>query len=376
MTKEGRRPNMKYTKKLLGFFLTLAIVFGMVLSTPITAEANYSYRVKISLGNNQNASFSEEYINELKGKYTIDEEKTTDRTLVIKDLAYSNSLELDAKKLITITANEDDTTYYVKGLRVAGSEALQGSGTDVTYQVTGDETLVVAYGVGTTVPYTIKYQDVDGNTLLEDEIRYGAVGEVLKVPARHFDGYKPDAFFKTNSAGLKAGVLKQDEEGKDYVEDGTEFVFKYKKYDPQIIYEEQVEYEYQYSTTTTETNNGGTTTVVRRNGGTAGNQQGGTRNTNEGNAGGNEDNAGDNAAPEEPAGDETIAEEETPLDVIDIDDEEVAKVGERKDTLVRNMIIAIIIAIIAVVSILIALYVANSKRKAQIVKSENKDNKK
>ena len=150
-----------------------------------------------------------------------------------------------------------------------------------------------------------------------------------------------------------------------------EFIFYYTKGNGTVVEESttevitsstetgDAEYSYETISRNTEHRPGGVTTI-----GNAGNGGANANDADNGNAeGGDEANqAGDDTT--------TIEDEETPKDVIDIDDEEVAKTGGAKERFVRNMIIGIIIAIIAVVSILVALYVAEKKRKKEIVKTQ------
>ena len=161
---------MRLINKILGFFLAVVFCMGLIFSTSITADAAYTYRIKISLGNNMNASFNEDAVSDLAGSYSVDYDSDENRTLVISNLGFGAKIFLNVDELVDITSSTDETEYYVKGLRIAGEDALVDGNTKVELSVDGDESYVVAYGVGATVPYTVKYQDADGNALLEDEI--------------------------------------------------------------------------------------------------------------------------------------------------------------------------------------------------------------
>ncbi len=352
---------MKNTKKLLGIFLTLVVAVGLVFATSITAEASYSYRIKVSLGNNEHASFNQSYIDSLGYETSFADDGTGGRTLEIDKLAYGDVVDLDLDSLVKIEASSKDTTYYVKGLKSAGADADKPGKKHPTIKVDEDATYVISYGVGATVPYTVRYVDQSGNKLEADEILYGAVGEVLVVPARFVPGYRPEHMYLTNekAGGLLKGELKTDAEGHDYVENGTVFTFKYNTYDGKVIYSDTYAYQTVYDEQNLSGNEGGATVIDRRTGGGNAGQAGG------GNAGGNP--GGNDAAADAGAGDEgqTITEPETPLDIVDIDDEETAKAGGAKERFARNMILAIIIAIVAVATVLVALIIADRKRKAQ-----------
>lgn len=367
---------MKLAKKLLGLILTLVFVLSLANLDSVVAKAeSYTYRVKICIGNNADAHFTSEGIDALKSAYAGRVEYTDGSDeLVINGFKYDESVDADVLGLIAIDPNAEtgNTKYYVSGLRVSGGDTIvttQKKDADGNRQVTlnrpvkGDEIYVVAYGVGSTIPYTVKYVDEAGNALLADDTLYAAKGEVVLVPAKHISGYYPDALYRTASDGLK---------------DDTTFTFVYKKYDGSVVtiddttvsestvYGEPV-YEYQYRNSGTRTTNGGTTNNRPANGG-----NGGAGNADANAADGNNAN-GDNGNGNGEGDGTTIADEETPLDIIDIDDEETAKHGEtRKDKLVRKMIICILIAVIAVVSILVALLIAYKKRKGVVAKVEEK----
>lgn len=359
---------MRAFKKTLGLFLTLVFVITLANLNPIIAEASYTYQIKIALGNNADASFDSSAVDALKADLGSDRVSVDGDVLKITGWNYNDTYNFDVDALVKVKANEitGERKYYVAGLRVSGGDALVTSPTkgsddnnnveaSANITVTGDETYVVAYGVGTVIPYTVKYVDESGNALLEDDTLYAAKGEVVYVPAKHIDKYYPNAYYLTDSTGLKADTV---------------FTFIYKKYSgsTKVIDETSYSsstvygnptYEYQYRNSGTNTTQEGTTNN-RGNGGNAGGNAGDADN-----AGGEGDGAG--------AGDDTtITDGETPLDVIDISDEEVAKAGGTpKDNFIRNMIVGIIIAIIAVLTILIALFVAEKKRRAQLVRTND-----
>lgn len=381
---------MRNFKRNLGILLSLVFVLLAYFAFPITAEAGYTYRIKIALGNNENAYFDQEVVEQLKAKYTVEypvtrqsDGKSINNQLIISNLAYDAKVTFDVDDLIKIdNANVDEnaTQYYVKGLRTSGANDVlhMTDKKEITFTVEGDETYVVAYGVGATIPYTVRYVDADGNQLLEDDTLYAAEGEIIYVPARHIDGYSPDAYYRTASKGLK----------KD-----TTFTFKYTKGTAKTIYSEEevtvttdetvegspeYEYEYQYvdGGASTIINNNGTSTstiheTVTGNGGVTNNREVTTEGDNAGAGAGGDGNAAGNAD-----GDGANITDNTPRDVIDIDDEDVALAGGTRDTLVRNTIIGVIIAILAVIAILVTLYIADRKRKGEIARAvEDKDSK-
>ena len=362
---------MKKAKKLLGLILTFVFVLTLANLNPNVAKAeSYTYQVKILIGNNEDASFISEGVDSLKAKYGDERVSVKDDVLTIKELEYGEEIDIRVDQLIQISPNAEtgNTKYYLSGLRVSGGDTIVTQATKdadgnraVTLNgtVEGDEDYVVAYGVGSTIPYTVRYVDADGNALAPDDIYWGTPGEIVLVPARHIDNYYPDALYRTTSAGLK---------------ENTVFTFQYTKNNGRVVYIDETTYssdtvygepvyEYQYVNRGTRTADGGRTTRPAAGGGNgAANAEGDNADADAG------DDNGDAGA-----GQTTIEDEQTPLDVIDIDDPDTAKHGETaKDNFRRNMIIGILIAIIAVVIILIALLVANKKRKAVIAKVEEK----
>ena len=366
---------MKKAKKLLGLILTFVFVLTLANLNPNVAKAeSYTYQVKILIGNNEDASFISEGVDSLKAKYGDERVSVKKDVLKIDELKYGEEIDIRVDQLIQISPNAKtgNTKYYLSGLRVSGGDTIVTQATKdadgnraVTLNgtVEGDEDYVVAYGVGSTIPYTVRYVDADGNALAQDDIYWGTPGEIVLVPARHIDNYYPDALYRTTSAGLK---------------ENTVFTFQYTKNNGRVVYIDETTYssdtvygepvyEYQYVNRGTRTADGGRTTRPAAGGGNgAANAEGDNADADAG------DDNGDAGA-----GQTTIEDEQTPLDVIDIDDPDTAKHGETaKDNFRRNMIIGILIAIIAVVIILIALLVANKKRKAVIAKvEERKDTK-
>ncbi|MBQ7469573.1 MAG: hypothetical protein IJS76_04035 [Pseudobutyrivibrio sp.] len=365
---------MKKAKKLLGLILTFVFALTLANLNPDIAKAeSYTYRVNICIGNNEDASFISEGVDSLKAKYGEERVSVMDDVLTIEELNYGEEIDIRVDQLIQISPNAEtgNTKYYLSGLRISGGDTIvtqakkdADGNRAVTLHgtVEGDEDYVVAYGVGATIPYTVKYVDADGNALAPDDIYWGTIGEIVLVPARHLDNYYPDALYRTASEGLK---------------ENTVFSFQYTKYDGKIRYIDETTYssetvygepvyEYQYVNRGTRTTDGGRTTRPAAGGNGAANADGDDADADAG-----EDN-GDGGDADQTT---TIEDEQTPLDVIDIDDPDTAKHGETaKDNFKRNMFIGILIAVIAIVIILIALLVAHNKRKAVIAKVEEKKN--
>ena len=215
-----------------------------------------------------------------------------------------------------------------------------------SFEVTGDQEYVVAYGIkGNQVAYTINYQDANGNKLADSQTFYGNVGDKPVVAYTYIDGYTPEYrnLTKTLSANAAENV----------------FTFNYLPYETVTVTTpgqtitnttEQTVTVPGGTTTTTGGTAGGTTgttggTGTNANGGNAagtttgnGDAQGtdatgGTGNGGPGNGTDDQATAGtDNAGTNQDAqGNEdttTIGDEETPKadqDLKDLDDEDVPK---------------------------------------------------
>ncbi|MCR4567081.1 MAG: hypothetical protein K5769_03450 [Pseudobutyrivibrio sp.] len=350
-------------------------------------EGKYEYRINISLSGGEGFKFNEEAAKAIFGSnVTISGDE-----LVVSHVPYGAKYDVQINDgahnsyLVTepSTVDEAGLIYYVKGLRLAGDDKVidsvvtdkkDQSGnniidfSDVAHiSITGDEEYVVAYGVGQSVQYTIRYVDKNNNPLLPDESKFGARGRKIYVPSKHIDGYKPDAYFKTKSSGLDKGDV---------------FTFVYSEnpatvvQGQDIVYEETTTvvgpptYEYQYNRRPTvmtgvidnrgRGNNGG------GNGGAGGNGNGNANANNGANAGAGADanvDGGNNA-------DDTtvIPDEDAPRDVVDIEDELTALHGQKgtDNNIVRKAYLGAAIAIVALGAILAALIIAGKKRKAEL----------
>lgn len=374
---------MKQIKKLLVILFSVMFVLSLfvVNTSTVKAAEPYTYTIKVALGGSgdEGASFNKDLGITVPSGATV--KLNDDKTMVIiTGLKLNDQVTIDPSRLVTITpqtvqndAGEDVQLqkYCVKGLRFSGQNDVYGA---QTFNVTYDETFVVAYGVGKIVPYKVNYVMKDGSAINDPEdstktiqsvTNYGLEGEELYVPYKVIPGLKPNTY-NYHTKSLKGPTVDADGNEKPF-----EFTFYYTSADSSSTVENTIEtietssvqgdasYTYQTVSRGTTVNN---PPVV--NNGAAGGNDGAA-------AGGNED-AADAGADNNGAGDASISDDE-PQDIIDIDDEDVARAGGTRDTLIRNMIIGIIIAIIAVASILVTLYIANKKRKQELVKVEKHD---
>ena len=311
---------MKKNKCLGCSILMMVLIAGLMMISPITAKADYTYRINIVLGGTgeENAAFLSDLSSGLAvvsngASVKISEDKNV---ITILGLDYNDEIIFNPKNSVAISTPEGDyTKYYVKGVRRSGADAVS---TKSAFKVTQDDSYVIAYGVGSVIPYTVSYKDTDGNDLLATETFYAALGEEIYIPYRYISGYTPNAY------NIHCGSVKENQA----------FVFTYTKgtatQGTQTINETRTEYEnvgggttytyvegdpeYVYQTIPRPAEQG---TINNRDAGGAGQAAG----AGEGGAAEGAGDAGGQAG-------ETIADEDTPLgveDVIDITDEDVAK---------------------------------------------------
>ena len=203
---------MKKAKKLLGLILTFVFVLILANLNPNVAKAeSYTYEVKILIGNNEDASFISEGVDSLKAKYGNECVSVKDDVLTIKELEYGDEIDIRVDQLIQISPNAEtgNTKYYLSGLRVSGGDTIVTQATKdaegnraVTLNgtVEGDEDYVVAYGVGSTIPYTVKYVDADGNALM---VYDSEKGEYVKY-SEELDEWQVKTFIPSLVAGIGA----------------------------------------------------------------------------------------------------------------------------------------------------------------------------
>lgn len=114
----------------------------------------------------------------------------------ITGLNYGDRISLSPQSgMVTLP---EDTKYYVRGIRESGRD--NNTVGNSSFEVDSDREYVIAYGIqGNMVSYRVNYQDQDGNTLLESQTFYGAVGDRPVVAFQYVDGYQPQAYNLTGT---------------------------------------------------------------------------------------------------------------------------------------------------------------------------------
>lgn len=181
---------MKWLKKL-----QISLLIGIIISLmlPCTAFAEeYTYSVTLYAGNQ--GMFTDDVERLLEGIVVetsgddVSVEQSSEK-IVISGLHYNDRVSFYIQTIIDVS-NEK---YYVSGIRKGGRDnsELELS----SYVVKEDKDYVVAYAIrGNMVGYTVNYQDAAGNTLMTSNSFFGNVGEKPVIAYRYVDGYRPQAY--------------------------------------------------------------------------------------------------------------------------------------------------------------------------------------
>ena len=167
---------MKKLRVFLGVLIALCMLTALV--TPAMAE-KYTYTVRIFAG----------------AHGTIDGEEM----VVYTDLPYGSRVNFDISRVNL----DENSKYYVKGIRESGKD--NNTVSEPSIYVTEDIDYVVAYGIkGSSVAYTVNYEDADGNTLYPSATFYGNVGDRPVMAYQYIDGYHPQAYNLTKTLSENA----------------------------------------------------------------------------------------------------------------------------------------------------------------------------
>lgn len=191
---------MKWNKKLQ-ICLLFSMIISLMLPSVVFAQEAYTYTVTLYAGNQ--GALTGAGIEIVTTGDDVKVEQSADK-IVISGLQYKDDINFVAQ----YAANVTNEKYYVSGIRKSGRDnsELELS----SYEVTGDKDYVVAYAIrGNVVTYTVNYQDESGKALLESESFYGNIGERPVIAYRYIDGYTPQAYnlTKTLSADESENVF-------------------------------------------------------------------------------------------------------------------------------------------------------------------------
>lgn len=297
------RSGKKIRKGLLGLAILFAMTLQMLLASEVRAAEEYTYTLTFYAGNH--------------GTFADGQD-----VMKITGLEYGQRVHLDAFAGSTAVMIEDGSKYYVQGVRKAGGDTSSQVSSEWV-EITGDVDYVAAYGIkGNQVAYTVNYQDVNGNALMESRTFYGNVGDKPVVAYQYIEGYQPRAYNMTKTLSAN--------------EADNVFTFTY------------VPAENGTVTTIAGANN--VTIVTQATPAPAGTAAGTT--TPGGTTGGTQTPGGTAQTPDEGAANGTVEvpTEDTPQELVDLDDEEVPKadIKAKRDNSVMPIVYNIIIAVLAV----------------------------
>lgn len=184
----------------LALALTFAVAAPAMLGNVARAADTPQYMVRVSAG--AQGTFNSKLIGDL-GELSSDK---TVWTVMVKAGETLNIQNIAAHVQLNDGA---DSKYYVLCLREAGADNQSESAVfNPASKITQDTDLVVGYGVvGDMVSYTVRYEDANGNQLLEpDTSRVGKVGDKPMVPFRYIEGYVPQAYNLTLTLDADASL--------------------------------------------------------------------------------------------------------------------------------------------------------------------------
>ncbi|SDH95454.1 hypothetical protein SAMN05421493_10620 [Pseudobutyrivibrio sp. 49] len=221
---------MKKSSKALGLVLSIIFAISAVLSLPMVAKAadepypGTKYTVWIGIGDDRF-----EFNRDLDGILTVDtgDGRTEDlpkvdtsdsKVIYITNLKSTDKVGLKCAAAVDTSSSDK---YIVKGVRRGGANDWYA---DLSYTVDHDESYVIAYGVGTIVSYTVKFEGA--NRTIAPVTYYGIQGQKnFYIPSEAVSGYEIDTT-KTNPGCTYKGQSLYVEQA---LVGGEEFTFRYKK---------------------------------------------------------------------------------------------------------------------------------------------------
>ena len=182
----------RFRKIMLALLMVcLVIQAGTIRSL---AEDKYTYMVTFYAGDKGTFTGAGVQVSSSSGKAQVN---VSGSVITVTGLELGDRVGLSAASGGAVALN-DNGKYYVKGIRKSGYDNNTVSAS--SFEVTGDEDYVVAYGIqGDMAAYTVNFQDAAGNTLAPSETHYGNVGDKPVVAFLYVEGYVPDAYNLTKT---------------------------------------------------------------------------------------------------------------------------------------------------------------------------------
>ena len=184
---------MNRFRKIMLAILTVCVVL-QAGSLRVLAADKYTYVVTFYAGDKGTFTGAGVQVNSSSGRAQVN---VSGSKITVTGLEIGDRVGLQAASGGAVALN-DGGKYYVKGIRKSGYDNNTVSA--ASFEVTGDEDYVVAYGIqGDMAAYTVNFQDAAGNTLAPSETHYGNVGDKPVVAFLYVEGYVPDAYNLTKT---------------------------------------------------------------------------------------------------------------------------------------------------------------------------------
>ena len=181
---------MKRMRKLIIAALSLALVLSFSAFSVFAADGDAPKQTKDA---DANITYTITLYSGDSGKFSDGSKVKT-----IGDLKYGQSVKIDINEYKPVVNSDVADKYYPRGFKIAGhdnDEPGKRNYISYTFQVTGDESFTVAYGLkGGLTKYRINYIDDNGNTLHPSEEYYGMPGVNLVVSYLYIEGYAPEVY--------------------------------------------------------------------------------------------------------------------------------------------------------------------------------------
>lgn len=184
---------MNKFRKIMLTILTMCVVLQAGSLRALAAD-KYTYVVTFYAGDKGTFTGAGVQVNSKSGRAQVN---VSGSKITVTGLEIGDRVGLQAASGGAVDLN-DGGKYYVKGIRKSGYDNNTVSA--ASFEVTGDEDYVVAYGIqGDMAAYTVNFQDAAGNTLAPSETHYGNVGDKPVVAFLYVEGYVPEAYNLTKT---------------------------------------------------------------------------------------------------------------------------------------------------------------------------------
>ena len=181
---------MRKMRKLIIAALSLALILSFSAFSVFAADGDTPKQTKDA---DANITYTITLYSGDSGKFS---DGSTVKTM--DGLKYGQSVKIDINDYKPVVNKDVADKYYPRGFKIAGhdnDEPGKRNYISYTFNVTGDESFTVAYGLkGGMVKYTINYLDANGNSLHPSEEYYGMAGDRPVVSYKYIEGFAPAVY--------------------------------------------------------------------------------------------------------------------------------------------------------------------------------------